>query len=448
MNRIALALLLSVIWVAPKVGDAAPITLTTTESQQYLLIGLGGVNEGEDITGKNVPGIGQAVNVNNFELGANKTTVPSDPSIHNSGGGPTLLNTVPDIPPLIHPVAQGIEGNGNIAITHPDGVFNLQDVGVYADPAVGIQTTAGSSADAGTQNSFFNDPNLFPNTFDPGGPSATEVNPGDADQSTRIDQPTAAGVTHNFDFTALMSELFDPVTGAMATIAGATADTTLELIAGNNPSGAGKINFELEDVSQPGFFTTTNSNETGFSPSGEAIDTFRLTLTNPGLTVIDIVTGGGLDILLENHNFVIDALFDTSKVIFRVPDDANFLVTNGNILAGETIGENNVLFYSDKPDNNQHFKFNNTILNGVAFWTLGREGGEINVQNGQGSTQFIADKIALDDVRFGRWSFQGAPVVTTNNDPLPEPSGIVLLATASFVLIGYRRGRRRTSKAA
>jgi hypothetical protein len=59
------------------------------------------------------------------------------------------------LPGGIEPVPQGISFDGNIAITHEQGVFNLQDVGVYGDPG-GIRCAAASAADCddGTQNSF------------------------------------------------------------------------------------------------------------------------------------------------------------------------------------------------------------------------------------------------------------------------------------------------------
>ena len=124
---------------------------------------------------------------------------------------------MPDIPLNARTVETGVTGDANIAVTNSDGVFNLQDVGVYADS--GIRCGRGVAAcDDGTQNSFLNDPNLFPNTFvstgftNPGvnkntGGTGTLVNPNDADQSTRIDDPVFTGVTGNFNFTPLLDEL-------------------------------------------------------------------------------------------------------------------------------------------------------------------------------------------------------------------------------------------------
>lgn len=369
----------------------------TTQSGDYLLIGMGPVNS----SGQQ-PGIGQAVNVNNFELGANKAPVPSTSGFLNGGssGGPGLLGNVPNIPLNARPVGSGVFGDGNIAITHPNGVYNLQDVGVYAD--LGIRT-AGSlpGSDAGTQNSFFNDPNMFPNTFTPTGFTnpgvhnntggfGTDVNPNQAVQSTRIDASNFAGVTGNFDFTALRAEL-------------ATARTVIT-----------------------GLASTGTLNVSG---SGGVINSHTTINLLPGLNVIDILTGGS-DFLLSNSNLVIDGPAGSSA-IFRVPNSAKFLVSNGNILVGNGgIGLDSVLFVSTRPDNAQHFNFSNTVLNGVAFWTLANRGGEINIDNSQGCTQLVADKITLNDVRYARCDF----------NPEPATLGLFGLALAA----GGRRLRRLT----
>lgn len=375
--------------------SAGPLPFSTTESQAYLLIGMGPVNNAGG-----QPGIGQAVNMNNFELGANKAPVPSTSGFLDGGssGGPGLLGNVPNIPLNAQVVGSGIGGLGNVAITHRGGVYNLQDVGVYAD--LGIRTAAAAAfADAGTQNSFYNDPNHFPNTFtstgltNPGvnnntGGFGTDVNPGSADQTTRIDGPNFAGVTGGYNFNPLLAEL-----AAARTMIPGLAQT------GILNAGSGTINTH----------TTVN--------------------LASGLNVIDITTGGN-DFLLSNANLVIDGPAD-AFAIFRVPDHANFLVSNANILVGNGgIGLNSVLFYSDRAKNGQHFNFSNTVLNGVAFWTLANTGGEINIDNAQGCTQLVADKITLNDVRFNRCAFT------------PEPGSAMLLGAGIAAFIA-RRTRRR-----
>lgn len=382
--------------VATATAGAASIPFATAENNQYLLIGMGPAN---NFGGQ--PGVGQAVNVNNFELGANKAPVPSTSGFLSGGssGGPGLLGNVPNIPLNARTVFSGVGYDGNIAITSPDGVYNLQDVGVYG--TFGIRTAQSvNNADAGTQNSFFNDPNMFPNTFTPTGftnPGShkntggfgTDVNPNHADQTTRMDSSNHAGVSGNVNFTPLLTEL----STAKNTITGLVATSTL------NVSG-----------------------------NGGKISTHTTLTLAPGLNVIDIVTGGN-DFLLENSNLVIDGPAGASA-IFRVPNSSNFLISNGNILVGNSgIGLDSVLFFSNRQDNAQHFNFNNTILNGVAFWTMANKGGAININNAQGCTQLVADKITMNDVRFTRCAYA------------PEPGSAALLGIALTGLLARRRGR-------
>jgi len=152
----------------------------------------------------------------------------------------------------------------------------------------------------------------------------------------------------------------------------------------------------------------------------------------PGLTVFDFDTGGN-DLLLQNRNLVIDGPAG-ARAIFRIPDAANFLVSQAAILLGDGgVEPGSVLFYTDKPDNDAHFSFSNAVVNGVAFWDLGDASGEVAFNNVQGCTQVIGDKLNLNDVRLTRCAFVDAP----------EPSGPLMLMTAASVMWGLamRRGR-------
>jgi hypothetical protein len=334
---------------------ANAIPFATAQSHLYLLIGNGPVN---DSTGQFTnKGVGDAVDVSNYELGANQNAVPS-PS------DPSLDGNVPDLPAGITPVGVGIFGDGNVAITHPDGKYKLSNVDVYAD--LGIQCSRASGCDDGTSNSFFNPPgNPIP----------------------------ANGLTQGVDFSLLLAELTD----AKSVIAGLAQTSVLDT-SGNG----GKITSD----------TTIN--------------------LASGLNVIDIVTGGS-DFSLENANLVIDGPSD-AVAIFRV-GNVNFKISNGNILVGDDgIGLNSVLFFSAKNDNSTHFDFSNTVLNGVAFWDLSMLGSEISVDNGQGCTQFVGDKIGLQNVRFGRCAFGVAE---------PEGSSLVGLGLGGLLLVAARRGARR-----
>ncbi len=371
-----------VVGVAMAAGSSWGQALNATETSNYLLIGMGPVN---DFGGR--PGVGQAVNVNNFELGANKAPVPSTSGFLTGGssGGPGLRGNVPNIPLNAAFVGTGVCYDGNIAITSTRGVFNLQDVGVYADRGIRTAGTA-SASDAGTQNSFYNDPNFFPNTFTDTGPTNPGVNrntggfgvfvgPGQAVQSTRIDAPRRTGVAGGVDFSELLAE----VASNRAAINAQDATMILDL-----------------------------------RGSGGVINSDRTIVVPAGISIIDILSGGN-DVSLNNANLVIDGP-DGARVIVRIPRSAKFNVSNGNILAGKSgIGLNAILFYSDRQDNAQHFNFNNSVVNGVAFWSVGARGGEITFNNAQGCTQLVADKINLNDVRFCRCGFAPIPCIADFN---------------------------------
>ena len=168
-----------------------------------------------------------------------------------------------------------------------------------------------------------------------------------------------------------------------------------------------------------------------FSSDGKWTSSLSLSLL-AGLTVVDFDTGGN-DLLLQNTNLLIDGPAG-AYVIFRIPDEANFLVSQANIVVGNGgIGLNNVMFYTDKPDNNQHIKLENSIVNGVAFWDLSMTGGEVTFNNVQGCTQAVGDKINLNDVRLNNC---GAMIV-------PEPGtgmllGLGLVGLATAIRVGRR----------
>ena len=109
-------------------------------------------------------------------------------------------------------------------------------------------------------------------------------------------------------------------------------------------------------------------------------------------------------------------------------------IANANILMGQNIGMNNILFYADNENNDTHFNFNNTIINGAAFWSLGDNGGVININNAQGCTQLIADVISLDDVRFNRCAFGEMPMTVPDGG-----ATLALLGLSGPGLVAARR---------
>jgi len=348
---------------ANPIQSYAELPFSTVEIGEYLLIGNGPVRTAD------------AVDTDNYEFGANKAMVPA-----TSACGPGLAGNVPDISLLdILPVFSGISFDGNVAIIagmmdgsgEPLGVYNIQDVGVFADMGIKTAGPVGKfplGTDDGTSESYFNDIQ-YPNTFD--GIDTCDFFVGDP--LKRIDENSFVGVTGNVDFTALIAELYAPLVGARAVIPFLPDPVELDVEFGI-PTGGSKGVIESSDVT---------------------IDLV------PGLNVIDVKTGGNVDFLLSNSNLIIDGPAGSFAII-RIPFDANFIISDSNVLVGDGgMGLNNVIFYSENAENNVHFNFDNTILNGVAFWTLEPEG-EININNAQGCTQLIADKINLNDVRFTR----------------------------------------------
>ena len=402
-----------VVLVATAVGAqaAAVMPMDFDLSNDYMIIARMSINGNTDIA------------ANNFELGAMKAPVPSTDNFLDSGstGGPTLLGAVPLPPANAAAVFEGVGGKGNIALTDSSGEFEFQDVGIYADPAIGIRVATNSNSKNKSSNSFFNDPNMFPNTFNVATQSGLTVHaqgPGGglfADQSTYIDptgsgHPSAnTGITYGFDHSTLIAELV-----SLRTIINAELSTgTLDVSGGN--SG------ELETSS-----TATGATLT-FDPTTNSIGGISATLTvGVGVHVIDVVTGSN-DFLMNNTNFVIDGPAD-AFVIFRLPNSDNMLVTNSNIIYGNSgIQNKNIMFYTDQTENDTHYSVSNAILNGIALWSLGPNGGDINVSNSQGCVQFVGDIVDMDDVRYN-----GCAVS-------PEPSTFALLSVAAAGLLRRRR---------
>ena len=301
---------------------------------EYLLIG----------TGPQSTAVG--AKASNWELGANSSASP-------------WFDTE-SLPANALPVAVGIQGNGDIALTDSNGSFDFSNMEIWGDTGVDCAGSSGS-CDDGRSNTDFNGSTLS----------------------------NSNGINGAVDLSGLNAQLAS--------------------VAADIPSLAGDFTLTFNDGKW---------------------DTDLIINLSVGLTVIDIDTNDN-DLLLEERNLLFDGP-EGAFAIVRVPDEANFLVTQSNIIVGNGgMGLNNVLFFSDKDDNNQHFNFNDTILNGVAFWDLSDEG-EIHLSNAQGCTQLVGAKIDTNDVRLNSC----ATVV-------PEPNTAVLVGLGLLGLTAAHSLARR-----
>ena len=184
-----------------------------------------------------------------------------------------------------------------------------------------------------------------------------------ADQSTYIDptgtgHPSAnTGITYGFDHSTLLAEL-----ATLRTFINSEPSTAILDVSGGN---AGQLEA-----------SSTVAGATLAVGAASSLGGVSATLTvGAGLNVIDITTGSN-DFLLNEANLVIDGPAD-SFVIFRLPDSDNMLVSDSNILYGDSgIQRMNIMFYTDQAQNDTHYEVNNAILNGIALWSLGSNGGK------------------------------------------------------------------------
>jgi hypothetical protein len=317
---------------------------------------------------------GDAFHGSNDELGANTNTVPStvDPNLDSVFGAG---GSVPLPSSGYQSFITGETYDGNVAITSSTGQYNVSNDDIYADQGI-LCTASAANCDNGNSGSRYDD-------------------------ATPVDLRTLQsgdGIIGGIDHTNLLSELSD----ANAFINALTSTGTL----------------------------TGNSEATKFE---NTTVTFSL---SSGLNVIDLASNGN-DWSLTNTHLIIDGPTD-AFAIFRVPDDANFTMNQSTILAGDSgIGLNNILFHSDKNDNNTHFNMQDVILNGVAFWDLsGQAGSPFNIQNANGCTQIVGEKVDFSNVRFNRCSFGYSSTV------VPVPAAVWLFGSGLLGLVGMARRKK------
>ena len=421
--------------------DAATVPLPTGEINKYLIIGMGPSSDGD------------AIDIDNAELGSHKAGAPLDSGFTSGGStfGPNLLGNVPNIPFVptnALPVIGGIASDGNMALTDSTGKITTQNVGVYADLGIHAAEDAVNAIGTGGLSSTFyydeaftdvTDSNGFPNTLT----SFTAANPGanghNNTSATGVNVPTGTvdssynladgnGLTGDVDLSALNAEL-------------AAVKAAIPML---NAVDNGNVSFGVIDLKLSSGLIDKSMHPTDkdFGVSGDitasassASDggTFTVTLTNTGLTVIDFDVDSGEDVTVSNYNFVIDGPVGSSA-LFRVPDGSSFLTSQGNVLAGaEGIGLNSIIIATLDDTNDTQFSIQNSVINGIAMWSLMMAGGDIDIDNAQGCAQFVADTVDMSNARFTHCG--SGPHLN------PEPTSLVLVFLA---VVGFCVPRRRS----
>ena len=281
----------------------------------------------------------------------------------------------------------------------------------------------------------FNDPH-WPNDLQ------TDATPGPTTSdgsSPHLPIGPGSGITGGKDFTDLLMALDD----ALGKNSGSGGFDGIRSLTGLAPTFC-----KLEVNSGDSFVDVCSGNTLDLTPfSGKVVGSGLDTSTQlyiklaDGLNVIDINVGGtaGTPLDIENASIIIDGKED-STVVLRVQEDRLVDVDNANIVLGKMgIMNMNVLWYSDTRGGlGTTFDFDNAILDGMAFWALGDEKTQIQVDNSQGCIQFIARTININNARYENCSFKTSTV--TNS----EPTTLSALAIG-LGLFAYSRRRRLVS---
>jgi hypothetical protein len=198
------------------------------------------------------------------------------------------------------------------------------------------------------------------------------------------------------------------------------------------------IIFEEDGSVSAGSAGTVNTGRAG----NDAV--LRIELAD-GLNVIDIETGeSNPDIFFENVNFLIDGS-ENASAIFRY-GGVGFDIQNANILSGSSgIGLNSILFFTRATSTRQTLEIDNAVLNGIAFYDLGLAGGAFTIEDSQGCTQFIADRISFDKLGFNRCGFGSGRRPPADKLPgAPVPPTMALVGVGLGMLsLGLRRRKNR-----
>ncbi|MGK7920073.1 MAG: PEP-CTERM sorting domain-containing protein [Trichodesmium sp.] len=423
-------------------GLTRPFPISNEEINQYLMTGTGnGANQ-------------DAINLQNIEFGANTKKKAGDPTdIKDSNNvisddDPNnvgvfekrwdeekgILTSDQDENPLPFtnaPLFAGIDNSGTAAVTSKTGKFSYSNSTAYTDTDFAIRCASNNGTATGEcQNN--DSSNSRWRTSD--GIQSGVINSNTIDQykdkiSTNGFIDDGAGVVGEYDHDNLIKELED----AWTYVDGLDnkVDYTIDYKAEDFKDGYSLFDIDSKDTDGDGF------------------------------AIIDINAGDD-NFDINNFDWVLDGDGSTFA-IFRIRGNSNMLMSNSSITLGTGgIGNGSpdnpinslgaIFVHYEEPTGNtdQVFDFDNVILNGVGFWDLNAfRGGnyddtvqtELNIQNGQGCSQFISSKHDFDNGRYNLCAAAAYEKMT--HEPtkrVPEPGSVIALA---FIGGGIFLTRRR-----
>lgn len=378
---------------------------------------------------------GDAVNVQNTELGANRQVLSDGSSVQNTAGeaGPNTRDVFyqggdrwrstysPTSSSDTHQAAEifeGIDWTGNVAVTSDKGRFSMSNMDVFADKGVQCAYADLSKCDQSVSNTYW---------FE--------------DQKTNH----SGQMPNNGVSSLAAAPLINQMVGWKAFIDSLTADVT------------------WKDEKQ---FENKNRKDSG-GPVYTNIDDIDADGNNDGFAVIDIkINKGDSDWELNNTDWIIDGTGDVLS-IFRILGDSNMNMSNTSILLGDGgIGfdddnpnqfrtsspwQAGAIFYkgdeNDSESTDSVFNGDNVVLNGVALWDMvavdvdnvahnadgsidyqnttgsidDKRQTEIVINNGQGCAQFISSKVNMNDVRWNRCSAMAQAIEQPDLPDVPDP---------------------------
>ena len=379
---------------SPGVATAQP---SATEIQKYLVIAMG--NEGD---------VGKSVQTSCTELGADRivlSTTTSTKWTPLNGCLPNLVNvfgmgrwntaTNPDSVNGAAALFQGIDCSGNVALTSATNSFDAANSLFFTELGFGSGRTSGSPIGSVSNTShYFEQAN---NNCLAEAAWAPNPNP--------IAFP-GNGVSINNNYTTLLNQL-------------AGWKTFI--------NGFGVTDVTITSLAAPFDFTDNLA-----SNGNGGLRTTFLDTNLDGLIVVDFNVSG--DFSLTNLDWVIDSggtAVNGPLIVFRIRNGSNMTMQNTSILmhssdltATEPVGA--IFYHASESSGSGDTVFtvgNNTVLNGVALWDLNAVGAggstktNININNGQGCSQFVSQKVNFQNSRWVRCAPGGAIQARISIDP-------------------------------